>query len=266
MDLSVPPKSPNSVPICVLPGGQPPLREVHLRVVGEQVEDAAARRRDAAVVERLQVLERDRLALLVGHRPLRHSPSRTPFADGEHHAPEAAIVRGDDHGVKTCAPRRWQRRPRRRVRTTGSDVVRCAAMPLFDRVNATAALIRTFVTPFERLDRLPKALAVMAPLGAVDRRARSGGRRPLPHPHRDHRRDRRSHVRRVVAAVARHRGSTRGPGHRPGHSGRSAGPQPRRLRRMARRRRRPPAPTSSSSTPGSPRRSSRTWSRRRASR
>ena len=38
-------------------------------------------------------------------------------------------------------------------------------MPLFDRVNATAALIRTFTTPFERPDRLPKALAVMAPWG-----------------------------------------------------------------------------------------------------
>ena len=39
-------------------------------------------------------------------------------------------------------------------------------MPLLDRVNATAALIRTFTTPFERPDRLPKALAVMAPWGA----------------------------------------------------------------------------------------------------
>src|SRR6185437_12797804 len=38
---------------------QPPLGEVDLRVLGEQVEDAAAGRGDAAVVERLQVLERD---------------------------------------------------------------------------------------------------------------------------------------------------------------------------------------------------------------
>lgn len=38
-------------------------------------------------------------------------------------------------------------------------------MPLLDRVNVTAALIRTFTTPFERPDRLPKALAVMAPWG-----------------------------------------------------------------------------------------------------
>jgi fatty-acyl-CoA synthase len=38
-------------------------------------------------------------------------------------------------------------------------------VPIFDRVNATAALIRTFTTPFERPDRLPKALAVMAPWG-----------------------------------------------------------------------------------------------------
>jgi fatty-acyl-CoA synthase len=39
-------------------------------------------------------------------------------------------------------------------------------VPLLDRVTATAALIRTFTTPFERPDRLPKALAVMAPWGA----------------------------------------------------------------------------------------------------
>src|SRR6266700_1407491 len=44
-----------------------PLREVDLRVFGEEVEDAAAGRGDAAVVERLQVLQGDRLALLVGH-------------------------------------------------------------------------------------------------------------------------------------------------------------------------------------------------------
>ena len=56
--------------------GQPPLGEVDLRVVGEEVEDARPGRRDAAVVEGLQVLERDRLALLVRHRLLsdRHDP------------------------------------------------------------------------------------------------------------------------------------------------------------------------------------------------
>src|SRR5262249_412312 len=46
---------------------QPPFREVDLRVVGEEVEDAAASGRDAAVVECLQVFEGDRLALLIGH-------------------------------------------------------------------------------------------------------------------------------------------------------------------------------------------------------
>src|SRR5262249_50526807 len=57
--------------------GQTPLREVHLRVVGEQRQDAVPGRRDAAVVEGLQVLERHRLALLVGHRLLaeRHACS-----------------------------------------------------------------------------------------------------------------------------------------------------------------------------------------------
>ena len=40
--------------------GDAPLREHDLRVVGEQVEDAPAGRGDAAVVERLEVLQRDR--------------------------------------------------------------------------------------------------------------------------------------------------------------------------------------------------------------
>src|SRR5947209_7898789 len=48
--------------------GQAPLGEVDLRVLGEQVQDAAASRGDAAVVERLQVLQRDGLALFVSHR------------------------------------------------------------------------------------------------------------------------------------------------------------------------------------------------------
>ena len=67
----LPPKSVNSCADLLLAGRQPPLREEHLRVVGEQVEDAAAGRRDALVVERLEIFERDRLALLVGHRQFR---------------------------------------------------------------------------------------------------------------------------------------------------------------------------------------------------
>src|SRR5216683_385039 len=47
---------------------QSPFGEVDLRIVGEQVQDAAAGRGDTAVIERLQVLQRDRLALLIGHR------------------------------------------------------------------------------------------------------------------------------------------------------------------------------------------------------
>src|SRR5215216_2710306 len=49
--------------------GQTPLGKVDLRVVGEELEDAVASRRHPALVERLEVLERHRLALLVGHRP-----------------------------------------------------------------------------------------------------------------------------------------------------------------------------------------------------
>src|SRR4028119_2070922 len=55
------------LPDLPLPGGHPPLREHHLRVLGEQVEDAAPGRGDPAVVEGLEVLEGDGLALLVGH-------------------------------------------------------------------------------------------------------------------------------------------------------------------------------------------------------
>jgi hypothetical protein len=52
----------------LLAGCQAPFGKKHLGVVGEQVQDAAAVGSHALVVERLQVLERDRLALLVGHR------------------------------------------------------------------------------------------------------------------------------------------------------------------------------------------------------
>src|SRR5882762_8945059 len=48
--------------------GQPPLGEVDLRVISEQVQDAAPGRGDATVVEGLEVLQRNRLALLVRHR------------------------------------------------------------------------------------------------------------------------------------------------------------------------------------------------------
>jgi hypothetical protein len=42
-----------------LAGRQPPLREKDLRIVGEQIEDAAARRGHPFVVEGFQVLQRD---------------------------------------------------------------------------------------------------------------------------------------------------------------------------------------------------------------
>jgi hypothetical protein len=49
-------------------GGQPPLREQNLRVVGEQVENAAAGGGDAAVIEGLEVFQGNGFALFVGHR------------------------------------------------------------------------------------------------------------------------------------------------------------------------------------------------------
>jgi hypothetical protein len=52
----------------VLAAGQAPLGEVDLGIAREQVEDGAAAGGDAAVVVGLEVFERDRLALLVGHR------------------------------------------------------------------------------------------------------------------------------------------------------------------------------------------------------
>src|SRR4051812_29052952 len=52
----------------LLAGGQAPLGEHDLGVVSEQVQDAAAGGRRPGVVEGLEVLEGDRLALLVGHR------------------------------------------------------------------------------------------------------------------------------------------------------------------------------------------------------
>src|SRR4051812_3961292 len=65
--LQLRPDLPEHLPDLLAAVGDPPLRERHLGVGGEQLEDVVAGRRDAAVVERLQVLQRDRLALLVGH-------------------------------------------------------------------------------------------------------------------------------------------------------------------------------------------------------
>src|SRR5882672_48811 len=48
-------------------GGDAPFREIDLRVAREQIEDRTAVRCGAAVVERLQIFECHRLALLVGH-------------------------------------------------------------------------------------------------------------------------------------------------------------------------------------------------------
>src|SRR5258705_4861600 len=59
---------PEQLADLLLAVGQPPLGEVNLRVIGEQVQDAAPGRGDATVVEGLEVLERNRPSLLVRHR------------------------------------------------------------------------------------------------------------------------------------------------------------------------------------------------------
>ena len=46
------------LPDLLLAGGQSPLREEDLRIIGKEIHDAAAIRRHALVVEGLQVLER----------------------------------------------------------------------------------------------------------------------------------------------------------------------------------------------------------------
>src|ERR1700758_3919793 len=51
----------------ILPVRQSPLGEEHLRVVSEEIEDAASCRCDAAVVEGLQILDGYRFSLFVGH-------------------------------------------------------------------------------------------------------------------------------------------------------------------------------------------------------
>ncbi len=54
----------------ILASGETPLREVDLRIGGEQVKDRAARRCDATVVECFEIFQCDGLALLVGHGQL----------------------------------------------------------------------------------------------------------------------------------------------------------------------------------------------------
>ena len=68
--MIVPPTSPNSWPICSVPSGDAPFGEIDLRVAGEEIEDAAAVRGHAAVVEGFEIFDRDGFALLIGHRLL----------------------------------------------------------------------------------------------------------------------------------------------------------------------------------------------------
>src|SRR5438132_1748145 len=86
---------------------QSPLGEVDLRIVGEQVQDAAAGRCDTTIVERLQVLKRDRLALLIGHR-LRgqcHRPTLTKLMWYPHYQGPAAAARARTGGRTRRQPR-----------------------------------------------------------------------------------------------------------------------------------------------------------------
>src|SRR3954453_2914194 len=69
--------------------GEAPLGEVDLRVFGEEVQDAVAGRSDASVVERLEVLERDRSALLVRHRLRAHCHGLVSSVS------QAAVTAGD---------------------------------------------------------------------------------------------------------------------------------------------------------------------------
>src|SRR5580700_11513036 len=64
-----------------LAGRESPLREVDLRIFGEEVENTATGRGDAAVVECLQVLKGYRFALLIGHNVARqcHEPASPLF-------------------------------------------------------------------------------------------------------------------------------------------------------------------------------------------
>src|SRR4051794_38955310 len=80
----------------LLAGGQSPLGEHDLGIVREQVQDAATRRRGAGVVEGLEVLEGNRLALLVGHR-----------LSGDGHGDSLSYGRADQDAV--AASRRGSR-------------------------------------------------------------------------------------------------------------------------------------------------------------
>src|SRR6266436_3505844 len=64
----------------LLAGGQAPLGEHDLRVVGEEVQDAASGGRHPGVVECLEVLEGNGLALLVSHGLRGYGHGRCSFA------------------------------------------------------------------------------------------------------------------------------------------------------------------------------------------
>jgi hypothetical protein len=67
MDLTVPPTSPNNLPICSFPRANAPFGKVDLRVVCEEIQEASPVGGNPCVVESLQIFERNRLSLLVRH-------------------------------------------------------------------------------------------------------------------------------------------------------------------------------------------------------
>src|SRR5215510_7234171 len=87
-------------------GGQTPFREKDLSILGKQVEDARASRGHTLIIESLQVLQSDRLTLLVGHRLFRdsHFLLATPFlAASRYHACVGACIRSayvDQRGMR----------------------------------------------------------------------------------------------------------------------------------------------------------------------
>jgi hypothetical protein len=99
--------SPWLVADLLLAARQPPRGEHDLGVLGEEIQDAAAGGGGPGVVEGLEVLEGDRLALLVGHCPGRdgHEELLCDAAGNEVRTPPAP-VRGAPGSVRGRPPGR----------------------------------------------------------------------------------------------------------------------------------------------------------------
>src|SRR4249919_1259326 len=99
----------------ILPRGDAPFWKIDLRTVREEVEDAAAGRGDAGVVERLQVLERHRSPIFIGHARRAHrSPSPRAYQDGR---PASTLTQTDFGSVYSCIASKPISRPYPELRT-----------------------------------------------------------------------------------------------------------------------------------------------------